>query len=63
MNDITLCNQCRRVIKGQIFFHVRRMMCSIRCVDAYEVEKDRRNAPPPMQYSAGENKAEFASIS
>lgn len=63
MNDITLCNQCRRVIKKQIVFHVRRTMCSIRCVDAYEVEKDRRNAPPPLQYSPDENQPEFAATS
>jgi hypothetical protein len=57
MNDITLCNQCRRVIKGQIFFHVRRTFCGFRCVDTYEVEKDRQYLRRQAFYPASDNRS------
>jgi hypothetical protein len=62
MNDITLCNQCRRVIKGQIFLHMRRTMCSMKCVDAFEVERDRQSGPPPMQYQPTSKRTGIAAI-
>jgi hypothetical protein len=60
MNDITLCNQCRRIIKGQIFFHVRRTFCGFRCVDAHEVEKDRQTLEQQAFYPVANNRPALA---
>ena len=60
MNDITLCDQCRRVIKGQIFFHVRRTFCGFRCVDTHELARDRQNLQRQAFYPVSDNRPALA---
>jgi hypothetical protein len=60
MNDITLCDQCRRVINGQIFFYVRRTFCGFRCVDSYELARDRQNLQRQAFHPVSDNRPVLA---
>jgi hypothetical protein len=50
----------RRVIKGQIFFHVRQTFCGFRCVDTYAVEKGRQNLERQAFYPVSDNRSALA---
>jgi hypothetical protein len=60
MNDITLCHQCGRAIKGQIFFNVRRTFCGFRCVDTHELARDRQILPQHAFYPVSDNRPALA---